>query len=194
MRTIHGFSQTLGAWFLIYTRNLSVVVSFHRNIEARNCGFRLWIKEFWSGIDMNWNNWRAIQAQAQAQGGGEGSETAAGAMDSGDWRTQLLPDLRQRIGDMIMETLKRHVSVSGQERVQELKEIAVTFEEKIYSTATSQQDYLQKISSKMLIMETRRSQNLIQPNPASSGQNALGRGFDDQPGHILAVLKSWIHL
>uniref|UniRef100_M1APV5 Transcription cofactor n=1 Tax=Solanum tuberosum TaxID=4113 RepID=M1APV5_SOLTU len=86
---------------------------------------------------MNWNNWRAVQAEAQ--GGGEGSETAAGAMDSGD--------LRQRIDNMIMETLKRHVSVSGQERVQELKEIAVTFEEKIYSTATSQHDYLQKISS-----------------------------------------------
>ncbi|KAG5609509.1 hypothetical protein H5410_020790, partial [Solanum commersonii] len=147
-------------------------------------------------------------AQAQAPGGGEGSETAAGAMDSGDWRTQLLPDLRQRIGNMMkflsvlwelslsgefwdffvtgteMETLKRHVSVSGQERVQELKEIAVTFEEKIYSTATSQQDYLQKISPKMLIVETRRSQNLIQPNPASSRQNALGRGSHNMQSQV----------
>uniref|UniRef100_M1APV3 Transcription cofactor n=1 Tax=Solanum tuberosum TaxID=4113 RepID=M1APV3_SOLTU len=113
---------------------------------------------------MNWNNWRAVQAEAQ--GGGEGSETAAGAMDSGD--------LRQRIDNMIMETLKRHVSVSGQERVQELKEIAVTFEEKIYSTATSQ----------MLIVETRRSQNLIQPNPASSGQNALGRGSHNMQSQV----------
>ncbi|XP_006358039.1 mediator of RNA polymerase II transcription subunit 15a-like [Solanum tuberosum] len=105
-------------------------------------------------------------------------------MDSGDWRTQLLPDLRQRIGNMIMETLKRHVSVSGQERVQELKEIAVTFEEKIYPTATSQQDYLQKISSKMLIVETRRSQNLIQPNPASSRQNALGQGSHNMQSQV----------
>ncbi|KAH0759826.1 hypothetical protein KY290_023319 [Solanum tuberosum] len=129
-------------------------------------------QEFWSRIDLNWNNWRVVQAEAQ--GGGEGSETAAGAMDSGDWRTQLLPDLRQRIDNMIMETLKRHVSVSGQERVQELKEIAVTFEEKIYSTATSQ----------MLIVETRRSQNLIQPNPASSGQNALGRGSHNMQSQV----------
>ncbi|XP_049392323.1 mediator of RNA polymerase II transcription subunit 15a-like [Solanum stenotomum] len=96
-------------------------------------------------------------------------------MDSGDWRTQLLPDLRQRIGNMIMETLKKR---------QELKEIAVTFEEKIYSTATSQQDYLQKISSKMLIVETRRSQNLIQPNPASSRQNALGRGSHNMQSQV----------
>jgi len=37
-----------------------------------------------------------------------------------------------------METLKRHLPVSGQEGVQELKKIAVRFEEKIYSAATSQ--------------------------------------------------------
>ncbi|WMV23993.1 hypothetical protein MTR67_017378 [Solanum verrucosum] len=107
----------------------------------------------------------AVQAQAQAPGGGEGSETAAGAM---------IPN-----GD-----LKEACSVSGQERVQELKEIAVTFEEKIYSTATSQQDYFQKISSKMLIVETRRSQNLIQPNPASSRQNALGRGSHNMQSQV----------
>lgn len=49
---------------------------------------------------MDGNNWRAAQAQAQAQGGVEGAAAAgppAGAMDSGDWRTQLLPDSRQRI-------------------------------------------------------------------------------------------------
>lgn len=44
---------------------------------------------------MDGNNWRA--AQAQAPGGGEGGGAAAGAMESGDWRTQLMPDSRQRI-------------------------------------------------------------------------------------------------
>ncbi|KAG5608814.1 hypothetical protein H5410_020095 [Solanum commersonii] len=54
--------------------------------------------EFWCGIEMDGNNWRA----AQAQGGGEGGGAAAGAMDSGDWRTQLLPDSRQRIVNKIV--------------------------------------------------------------------------------------------
>lgn len=46
---------------------------------------------------MDGNNWRAA-AQAQPQGGGgEGAGAATGAIDSGDWRTQLLPDSRQRI-------------------------------------------------------------------------------------------------
>ncbi|KAG5608817.1 hypothetical protein H5410_020098 [Solanum commersonii] len=125
---------------------------------------------------MDGNNWRA----AQAQGGGEGGGAAAGAMESGDWRTQLLPDSRQRIVNKIMETLKRHLPVSGKEGVQELKKIAVRFEEKIYSAATSQQDYLRKISLKMLTMETKSQTpmtNSVQPNPASSGQNSLGPGM-----------------
>ncbi|XP_055801617.1 mediator of RNA polymerase II transcription subunit 15a-like isoform X1 [Solanum dulcamara] len=125
---------------------------------------------------MDGTNWRAAQGQG---GGGEGGGAAAGAMDSGDWRTQLLSDSRQRIVNKIMETLKRHLPVSGQEGVQELKKIAVRFEEKIYSAATSQQDYLRKISLKMLTMETKSQNpmtNSIQPNPASSGQNVLGPG------------------
>ncbi|KAK4720733.1 hypothetical protein R3W88_010966 [Solanum pinnatisectum] len=59
-------------------------------------------------------------------------------MDSGDWRNQLLPDSLHRIVNKILETLKRHLPFSGQEGVQELKKIAVRFEEKIYSAATSQ--------------------------------------------------------
>jgi PAX-interacting protein 1 len=37
-----------------------------------------------------------------------------------------------------METLKRHLSFSGQEGLQELKKIAMRLEEKIYTTATDQ--------------------------------------------------------
>jgi hypothetical protein len=37
-----------------------------------------------------------------------------------------------------METLKRHLPVSGQEGLQELKKIAIRFEEKIYTAAVSQ--------------------------------------------------------
>ncbi|KAK7858274.1 mediator of rna polymerase ii transcription subunit 15a, partial [Quercus suber] len=54
-----------------------------------------------------------------------------------------------------METLKRHLPVSGQEGLHELRKIAIRFEEKIYTAATSQSDYLRKISLKMLTMETK---------------------------------------
>lgn len=37
-----------------------------------------------------------------------------------------------------MDILKRHVLISGQEGLYELKKIVVRFEEKIYTTATSQ--------------------------------------------------------
>ena len=52
-----------------------------------------------------------------------------------------------------METLKRHLPVSGQEGLHELGKIAIRFEEKIYIAATSQSDYLRKISLKMLTLE-----------------------------------------
>ncbi|XP_061980964.1 mediator of RNA polymerase II transcription subunit 15a-like isoform X4 [Populus nigra] len=71
-----------------------------------------------------------------------------------------------------METLKRHLPFSGQEGLQELKKIAVRFEEKIYTAATNQSDYLRKISLKMLTMET-KSQNTI---PTGNGNKPLDPG------------------
>ncbi|KAL3622692.1 Mediator of RNA polymerase II transcription subunit 15a [Castilleja foliolosa] len=66
-----------------------------------------------------------------------------------------------------METLKKHLPFSGEE---ELKEIAVRFEEKIFTVATSQQHYLRKISLKMLTMDSKSQNptaNSLQPNAAS---------------------------
>jgi PAX-interacting protein 1 len=37
-----------------------------------------------------------------------------------------------------METLKRHLPISGEEGLHELKKIAIRFEEKIYTAAASQ--------------------------------------------------------
>ena len=59
-----------------------------------------------------------------------------------------------------LETLKRHLPVSGQEGLHLLRKIVIRFEENIYTSATSQSDYLRKISLKMLTMET-KSQNPI---------------------------------
>ncbi|XP_060959310.1 mediator of RNA polymerase II transcription subunit 15a isoform X1 [Cannabis sativa] len=103
---------------------------------------------------MDTNNWRPIQ-------GGEPT------MDTTDWRTQFQHDWRQRVVNKIMDTLKKHLPFSGQEGLLELKKIAERFEEKIYSTATSQTDYLRKISLKMLTMEPKSQNNNI-PNPLPS--------------------------
>ncbi|XP_075474379.1 mediator of RNA polymerase II transcription subunit 15a-like isoform X2 [Primulina tabacum] len=124
---------------------------------------------------MDSNNWRAAQAQMQIPGQAMSSESVVPpGMEAGDWRSQLQPDSRQRIVNKIMETLKRHLPFSGQEGLQELKKIAVRFEEKIYTAATNQSDYLRKISLKMLTMETKSQNpmtNPLQPNTASNSKN-----------------------
>ncbi|XP_062012017.1 mediator of RNA polymerase II transcription subunit 15a isoform X2 [Rosa rugosa] len=118
---------------------------------------------------MDTNNWRPSQ-------GGEP------AMDAGDWRSQLQQDSRQRIVNKIMDTLKRHLPFSGQEGLHELKKIAVRFEEKIYTAATSQSDYLRKISLKMLTMET-KSQNPIGTSVQSNSAGNSNRPPD--PGSFM---------
>ncbi|KAM2056367.1 hypothetical protein ACFX16_029181 [Malus domestica] len=91
------------------------------------------------------------------------------SMDSGGWRSQSLPNSRQEITYKIFDTLKSHPSVSGDEELQELLKMAVTFEEKIYTSSTSQWDYLQKVSLRMLKVDTmiqNTVDNSLQPNPA----------------------------
>ncbi|KAI5322449.1 hypothetical protein L3X38_031521 [Prunus dulcis] len=121
---------------------------------------------------MDTNNWRPPQV-------GEAP------MDAGDWRSQLRPDSRQRIVNKIMDTLKRHLPFSGHEGLQELKKIAVRFEEKIYTAATSQSDYLRKISLKMLTMETKSQNtmaNSLQSNSAGNSNRPPDPGsFGMQP-------------
>ncbi|CAH2080564.1 unnamed protein product [Thlaspi arvense] len=78
-----------------------------------------------------------------------------------------------------METLKRHLPFSGPEGLQELKKIALRFEEKIFTTATSQSDYLRKISLKMLTMETKSQNtmsNSLPPNSANNGRSPPDTG------------------
>ncbi|KAE8674063.1 Mediator of RNA polymerase II transcription subunit 15a [Hibiscus syriacus] len=113
---------------------------------------------------MDTNNWRSTPLSGEAP------------MDTDDWRTQLQPDSRQRIVNKIMDTLKTHLPFSGQDGLNELRKIAVRFEEKIFTAATSQTDYLRRISLKMLTMEN-KSQNAIPttgnnskpPDPGSQG-------------------------
>ncbi|XP_054780522.1 mediator of RNA polymerase II transcription subunit 15a-like [Prosopis cineraria] len=75
-----------------------------------------------------------------------------------------------------LETLRRHLPVSGQDGLDELRKIAARFEEKIYDAATSQPDYLRKISLKMLTMEAKGQNTIANPNPMPSnfGDNRDG--------------------
>ncbi|KAJ0601915.1 putative coactivator CBP, KIX domain superfamily, mediator complex subunit 15, KIX [Helianthus annuus] len=84
----------------------------------------------------------------------EGASVAVGdtTMESGDWRAQLQADIRERIVNKLLDTVKRHPPFPGHEGQQELTKIAERIEEEIYSVATTQSDYLRKISLKMLIM------------------------------------------
>nr|XP_048323481.1 uncharacterized protein LOC107406114 isoform X12 [Ziziphus jujuba var. spinosa] len=122
---------------------------------------------------MDNNNWRPIQ-------GGEPT------METSDWRTQCLLDSRLRIVNKIMDTLKKHLPFSGQEGLHELKKIAVRFEEKIYTAATSQSDYLRKISIKMLLMET-KSQNTMASSLLSNTVGTSNR----PPDPVLTDNNNW---
>ncbi|KAI7746334.1 hypothetical protein M8C21_030585, partial [Ambrosia artemisiifolia] len=100
-------------------------------------------------------------------------------MESSDWRAQLQVDSRQRIVNKIYATLKMHLPFSGHEGLQELNKIAVRFEEKIYSIATSQDDYLRKISLKMLNTENRSQNPVLYPMQSNSTVNGV---YPSSPG------------
>lgn len=92
----------------------------------------------------------------------------SGNMDANNWRTQLLPDARERIVNRIMSTLVKNFPSSKQQALSEVKNIAVRFEEKIYNTATSQKDYLRRISVKMLSIHTVPQNTAANVSPSNS--------------------------
>ncbi|XP_065018340.1 mediator of RNA polymerase II transcription subunit 15a-like isoform X2 [Musa acuminata AAA Group] len=117
---------------------------------------------------MEGNSWRPAQGESAAASDG----------GSGDWRTQLHPEARQRIVNSIMETLKRHLPISVPEGLIEHQKIATRFEEKIYTAASDRFDYLRKISLKMLSMEN-KSQHPASINPLISNSAVLNQNSAD---------------
>ncbi|CAK8535635.1 unnamed protein product [Lathyrus sativus] len=71
------------------------------------------------------------------------------------WRAQLHPGTREGIVNQIMNMLKRHRPVWDQEGLHQLQKIVQMFEEKNFIAATSESDYLRKITIKMFVMETK---------------------------------------
>ncbi|VYS46210.1 unnamed protein product [Arabidopsis thaliana] len=77
---------------------------------------------------------------------------------TGDWRTQFPSASRSRIVNKIMETQLKQLTFIRPEGTNELRKIAVRFEEKLFNNASNQTEYLRQICMKMLAMET-KSQN-----------------------------------
>ncbi|KAH0681075.1 hypothetical protein KY284_022160 [Solanum tuberosum] len=136
---------------------------------------------------MNLNNRRSLarsRARARFQAKWvEGTATAgdvagavAVAIESGYWWNLIPSGGRQRNVDTMTEILTRHTPVFEQEEVLRLQNIALQFEEEIYNIATSNEDYMRKISLKTRTLEA-NSQYLINyfdPCVANDGQNAHG--------------------
>ncbi|XP_048638313.1 mediator of RNA polymerase II transcription subunit 15a isoform X2 [Brassica napus] len=74
-------------------------------------------------------------------------------INRGDWRALHPPSSRQKNVNTLLETLKKHVPYSGEEGIEELMRIAVSFEELIFNTAKNQMDYFCKLSLKMQSMK-----------------------------------------
>ncbi|ESQ35234.1 hypothetical protein EUTSA_v10006572mg [Eutrema salsugineum] len=128
---------------------------------------------------MDNNNWRPSLPNGEP------------AMDTGDWRSQLPPDSRQKIVNKIMETLKKHLPFSGPEGINELRRIAARFEEKIYSGAVNQTDYLRKISMKMLTMETKSQNAAGSSSSIPPANNATSMdSIPTNQGHLLPTNQS----
>ncbi|KAF8049535.1 hypothetical protein N665_2183s0001, partial [Sinapis alba] len=107
------------------------------------------------------------------------------AMDTGEWRNQLPPDSRQKIVNKIMETLRKHLPYSGPEGINELRRIAARFEEKIFSGAVNQTDYLRKISMKMLTMETKSQNAAGSSSSIPAANNATSIPVPNNQGQLL---------
>ncbi|XP_058105043.1 mediator of RNA polymerase II transcription subunit 15a-like [Magnolia sinica] len=116
---------------------------------------------------MDGNNWRPAHGESNM-------DSSDSNMDGIDWRTRLTTDSRQRLVNKIMDTLKMNLPISAPNGLVELRQIAARFEEKIFTSATSQDDYLRKISMKMLTMETKsQTSGVTLSNSATGNQNSL---------------------
>ncbi|GLJ48141.1 hypothetical protein SUGI_1016610 [Cryptomeria japonica] len=92
-----------------------------------------------------------------------------------DWRIDLSPDSRNKIVNKIMYTLQKHMPFIGPDSMNECKKIALRFEEKMYAAAVDQQDYLRKISLKMLSLKNNvsRDGNSLAGGSTSGNQKPL---------------------
>ncbi|KAK4267602.1 hypothetical protein QN277_024358 [Acacia crassicarpa] len=130
-------------------------------------------------MDANWRPTRGIESTMDT--------------NTSDWRTQLQPDSRERIINKIMDALQRHIPVSGQDGLHELCKIAQRFEDKIYTAATSQSDYLRKISLKILAMDNKTQNTMVNPSQSNAGGPSNKRIDSGIPMHCQVHNPGQLH-
>ncbi|XP_050140354.1 mediator of RNA polymerase II transcription subunit 15a-like [Malus sylvestris] len=89
-----------------------------------------------------------------------------------DWRSRLWPNTRQRVVNRTIELLKNHLPDSGQAALQEAKKNAISFEETVYTSATSKLDYLSKINLYLHTLETNSQNTMAKYFQLNSGSNS----------------------
>ncbi|KAF5797929.1 putative coactivator CBP, KIX domain superfamily, mediator complex subunit 15, KIX [Helianthus annuus] len=94
-----------------------------------------------------------------------------------DWRTLLPPDSRRKLVDKIMDNLKKQPQFSGPEKLHELKDFALRFEEKYYTAATSQADYMRRISLKLMGIENRSANHMPNSLPSNATCDSGSQGM-----------------
>lgn len=95
-------------------------------------------------------------------------------METNNWRNE---ESRQKIVNKIMDTLRRHMPHRGPDGMNDLKKTALRFENKIYTQAGSQKDYLQRISLKMLSLESKAIQPSFPGSSPGNSQRSLDSGW-----------------
>ncbi|XP_038979504.1 mediator of RNA polymerase II transcription subunit 15a-like isoform X1 [Phoenix dactylifera] len=109
-----------------------------------------------------------------------------------DWRSDLNAESRQRVVGKIISSLKKHFPPGASEGLSDFQKLAVRFEQKVYAAATSQDDYLRRISAKLLTMETRAQNGAgINSSPsvlATESQNLADPGIGTKESSPTASL------
>ncbi|XP_035541538.1 mediator of RNA polymerase II transcription subunit 15a-like isoform X2 [Juglans regia] len=104
-------------------------------------------------------------------------------MEVKDWRDRLSPESRERIVRRIMDILKKQIRSSGRDGLSQIKTLSENFEKKIYESATDENDYLKKISVKLLTVEE-KIEKLSQSNSllskSYSGETTAPRSIQSQ--------------
>lgn len=102
-----------------------------------------------------------------AQGG-------APAVEGGDWRRILTLESRRRVVGSIMENLMKFLPRRGQEGLPEVQNLAMHLEERLFAAASSKEDYIKRISLKMLQIERcqqNKGANSLLANNTSGASN-----------------------
>ncbi|OVA04685.1 zinc finger protein [Macleaya cordata] len=83
-----------------------------------------------------------------------------------DWKTQADQASREKLVNKLFEHFQRSVSISCPEQLDEIKEAAARYEERVYNRATSWMGYLRKISLKLMNVEADAQR--LQSNPTDA--------------------------